>query len=192
MNLDSPGSKQVGDQICGPALFEGQLWMIAHRDSPQRGSRLALRSRDQEDGLVQALPEQPAGGLFLLLRVLAQRGIQIRVGCQHVARELRARLFHLRGRQNSVAIGIELAEILRHAWRARLRLGPGLAVDLRLTEYGSIYVGTVHPGKYLVLVGGEVADVEEALDAGREIGAQEGSGVAASAPWGQADVRVTP
>ena len=31
--------------------------------------------------------------------------------------------------------------------------------------------GTVHPGKYLVLVGGSVADVEEALDAGREIGA---------------------
>ena len=30
--------------------------------------------------------------------------------------------------------------------------------------------GTVHPGKYLVLVGGGVADVEEALDAGREVG----------------------
>ena len=30
--------------------------------------------------------------------------------------------------------------------------------------------GTVHPGKYLVLVGGDVADVEEALEAGREIG----------------------
>ncbi len=33
-----------------------------------------------------------------------------------------------------------------------------------------IRAGTVHPGKYLVLVGGEVADVEEALTAGREIG----------------------
>ncbi len=31
-----------------------------------------------------------------------------------------------------------------------------------------IYAGTVHPGKYLVLVGGEVAHVEEALPAGRE------------------------
>jgi microcompartment protein CcmL/EutN len=31
--------------------------------------------------------------------------------------------------------------------------------------------GTVHPGKYLVLVGGAVADVEEALEAGREVGA---------------------
>jgi len=30
--------------------------------------------------------------------------------------------------------------------------------------------GTVHPGKYLVLVGGTVADVDEALDAGRELG----------------------
>ena len=30
--------------------------------------------------------------------------------------------------------------------------------------------GTVHPGKYLVLVGGSVADVEEALAAGREVG----------------------
>ncbi len=33
-----------------------------------------------------------------------------------------------------------------------------------------IRAGTVHPGKYLVLVGGAVADVEEALEAGREVG----------------------
>jgi len=33
-----------------------------------------------------------------------------------------------------------------------------------------LYGGTVHPGKYLVLVGGEVGDVEEALAAGRQIG----------------------
>jgi microcompartment protein CcmL/EutN len=32
-----------------------------------------------------------------------------------------------------------------------------------------IRAGTVHPGKYLVLVGGSVADVEEALEAGREV-----------------------
>jgi microcompartment protein CcmL/EutN len=31
--------------------------------------------------------------------------------------------------------------------------------------------GTVHPGKYLVLIGGAVGDVEEALEAGREAGA---------------------
>jgi microcompartment protein CcmL/EutN len=30
--------------------------------------------------------------------------------------------------------------------------------------------GTVQPGKYLVLIGGEVADVEESLDEGRSIG----------------------
>jgi microcompartment protein CcmL/EutN len=34
-----------------------------------------------------------------------------------------------------------------------------------------IRAGTVHPGRYLVLVGGAVADVEEALEAGREAGA---------------------
>ncbi len=33
-----------------------------------------------------------------------------------------------------------------------------------------IRAGTVHPGKYLVLVGGAVADVEEALAAGTEVG----------------------
>jgi len=32
-----------------------------------------------------------------------------------------------------------------------------------------IRVGTVHPGKYLVLVGGLTADVEEAMQAGREV-----------------------
>jgi microcompartment protein CcmL/EutN len=33
------------------------------------------------------------------------------------------------------------------------------------------YAGTVHPGNYLVLVGGDVASVEEAYAAGREVGA---------------------
>jgi microcompartment protein CcmL/EutN len=33
-----------------------------------------------------------------------------------------------------------------------------------------IRAGTVQPGKYLVLIGGEVADVEESLAAGREVG----------------------
>jgi len=33
-----------------------------------------------------------------------------------------------------------------------------------------IRAGTVHPGRYLVLVGGLTADVEEALDAGRSLG----------------------
>jgi bacterial microcompartment shell protein len=34
-----------------------------------------------------------------------------------------------------------------------------------------IYAGTIHPGRYLVLVAGSVADVEEAVDAGQELGA---------------------
>jgi microcompartment protein CcmL/EutN len=34
-----------------------------------------------------------------------------------------------------------------------------------------LYAGTIHPGRYLVLVAGAVADVEEAVDAGREAGA---------------------
>jgi microcompartment protein CcmL/EutN len=33
-----------------------------------------------------------------------------------------------------------------------------------------IRAGTVQPGKYLVLIGGEVADVEESLGAGRDVG----------------------
>ena len=33
-----------------------------------------------------------------------------------------------------------------------------------------LHAGTVHPGRYLVLVGGAVADVEEALEAGRASG----------------------
>jgi len=36
----------------------------------------------------------------------------------------------------------------------------------------TVYAGTVQPGKYLVLVGGDVASVEEALAAGREAGGE--------------------
>lgn len=36
--------------------------------------------------------------------------------------------------------------------------------------------GTVHPGKFLVLVAGEVADVEESLVAGREVAEESGRG----------------
>lgn len=36
-----------------------------------------------------------------------------------------------------------------------------------------IRAGTVQPGRYLVLVGGSVADVEEALAAGRRVGADD-------------------
>lgn len=41
---------------------------------------------------------------------------------------------------------------------------------VKASPLGSIYAGTVHPGKYLVLVSGDTASVEEALDAGRSIG----------------------
>jgi microcompartment protein CcmL/EutN len=54
---------------------------------------------------------------------------------------------------DSIAIGIEAGD-------AMAKRSP---IDV-------IYAGTVHPGKYLVLVGGAVADVEEALEAGRSVG----------------------
>jgi microcompartment protein CcmL/EutN len=53
----------------------------------------------------------------------------------------------------SIAAGIEVGDAM--AKRAPVEL---------------LRAGTVHPGKYLVLVGGAVADVEEALQAGHEIG----------------------
>jgi microcompartment protein CcmL/EutN len=54
---------------------------------------------------------------------------------------------------DSIAVGIEAGD-------AMVKRAP---LDV-------IKAGTVHPGKYLVLVGGQVADVEEALEAGRLIG----------------------
>ncbi len=55
---------------------------------------------------------------------------------------------------DSIAVGIESGD-------AMIKRAP---LDV-------IRTGTVQPGKYLVLVGGRVADVEEALDAGRMVGA---------------------
>lgn len=71
----------------------------------------------------------------------------------------------------------------------RQAAGPAIEPALALLEFGSIAVGmqaadamvkrapidtirsgTVHNGKYLVLIGGQVADVEESLSAGRETG----------------------
>ncbi len=54
---------------------------------------------------------------------------------------------------DSIAVGIEAGDAM--AKRAPLEL---------------LRAGTVHPGKYLVLIGGTVGDVEEALDAGRTVG----------------------
>lgn len=41
---------------------------------------------------------------------------------------------------------------------------------VKAAPVGSIYAGTVHPGRYLVLVSGDTASVDVALEVGREIG----------------------
>lgn len=41
---------------------------------------------------------------------------------------------------------------------------------VKSSPIGSIYAGTVHPGRYLVLVSGDTASVEVALETGREFG----------------------
>lgn len=46
-----------------------------------------------------------------------------------------------------------------------IRAGDAMAKRAPLV---SLHAGTVHPGKYLILAGGEVADVDEARAAGRE------------------------
>ena len=54
---------------------------------------------------------------------------------------------------DSIAVGIEAGDAM--AKRAPIQV---------------LRAGTVHPGRYLVLVGGMVADVEEAMEAGRTTG----------------------
>lgn len=56
---------------------------------------------------------------------------------------------------DSIAVGIEAGDAM--AKRAPLEV---------------LRAGTVHPGRYLVLAGGLTADVEEALDEGRSVGAR--------------------
>lgn len=41
---------------------------------------------------------------------------------------------------------------------------------VKTSPISSIHAGTVHPGKYLVLVAGDTASVEIAVDTGREVG----------------------
>lgn len=43
---------------------------------------------------------------------------------------------------------------------------------IKAAPLGSIYVGTVHPGKYLVLVSGDTASVDVALAEGRDVGGE--------------------
>lgn len=56
---------------------------------------------------------------------------------------------------NSIAVGIVAGDAM-----------------VKASPLGSIYVGTVHPGKYLVLVSGDTASVEVAL----QVGADHGDG----------------
>ena len=48
-----------------------------------------------------------------------------------------------------------------------IRAGDAMA---KRAPLATLHAGTVHPGKYLVLAGGEVAAVEEAREAGRGVG----------------------
>jgi microcompartment protein CcmL/EutN len=54
---------------------------------------------------------------------------------------------------SSIAVGIEAADAM-----------------VKRADIAVIRAGTVQPGRYLVLIGGTVAEVQESLDAGREIG----------------------
>ena len=56
---------------------------------------------------------------------------------------------------SSIAIGIQAADAM-----------------VKRAPIETIRTGTVQPGKYLVLIGGLTADVEESLDAGRQVGGQ--------------------
>ena len=53
----------------------------------------------------------------------------------------------------SIAVGIEAGDAM-----------------VKRAPVAHIYSGTVQPGHYLVMVAGDVASVEEAVDAGQEIG----------------------
>ncbi len=68
----------------------------------------------------------------------------------------------------SLAIEPALALIELDSISAGIATGDAMA---KRAPIDVLRAGTVHPGKYLVLVGGTVGDVEEALAAGREAGA---------------------
>ena len=56
---------------------------------------------------------------------------------------------------SSIAVGIESADAM-----------------VKRSQIDVIRAGTVQPGRYLVLIGGSVADVQESLDAGRSVGGE--------------------
>lgn len=68
----------------------------------------------------------------------------------------------------TVSFGTAIALLEYSSIAAGIAAGDAMAKRAALEV---IHAGTVHPGKYLVLVGGGVADVEEALDAAHRLGA---------------------
>ena len=73
---------------------------------------------------------------------------------------------------SSAATGLEPAVALLELDSIAVGIAAGDAMAKR-APIDVLHAGTVHPGRFLVLVGGAVADVEEALAAGCEVG--EGS-----------------
>jgi microcompartment protein CcmL/EutN len=69
----------------------------------------------------------------------------------------------------SLAIDPALALLELDSISAGIAAGDAMA---KRAPIDVLRAGTVHPGKYLVLIGGSVGDVEEALAAGREVGAE--------------------
>ncbi len=67
---------------------------------------------------------------------------------------------------DTVAFGTAIALLEYASIAAGIEAGDAMAKRASLTV---IHAGTVHPGKYLVLVGGGVADIEEALDAAHRL-----------------------
>jgi len=67
-----------------------------------------------------------------------------------------------------LAIGPALALLELDSISAGIAAGDAMA---KRAPIDVLRAGTVHPGKYLALIGGSVGDVEEALAAGREAGA---------------------
>ena len=67
---------------------------------------------------------------------------------------------------DTVTFGTAIALLEYASIAAGIEAGDAMAKRAALTV---IHAGTVHPGKYLVLVGGGVADIEEALDAAHRL-----------------------
>jgi microcompartment protein CcmL/EutN len=67
----------------------------------------------------------------------------------------------------ALALGPALALLELDSIAAGIEAGDAMA---KRAPIDVLRAGTVHPGKYLVLVAGSVADVEEAVEAGREVG----------------------